>query len=87
MKQRGARAATRAWQRITRTGNPGFLMRILLHDYNYYNKYINKSSKRKHIKEGHINNKDSKGRYIKEKAYIKKKEEDIYNISNKEQRA
>jgi hypothetical protein len=53
---------------------------------NHYNRYIDKGSKGRHIEEGHIDNKDSEGRYIKEKAYIKE-EEDIYNISNREQGA
>jgi hypothetical protein len=34
IKQRCARAATRAWQRITRIGNPCFLMRNRQHAHN-----------------------------------------------------
>jgi len=31
---------------------------------NHYNRYIDKGSKGRHIEEGHIDNKDSEGRYI-----------------------
>jgi hypothetical protein len=45
-----------------------------------HSKYIDEGSRGGHIEEGHIDDDDSEGGYIKEKAYIKEEEEDIYGV-------
>jgi hypothetical protein len=52
--------------------------------------HIDEGSGGGHTKEGLIDNKDSKGGYIKEEAYVKEEEgeeEDIYDVSNREREA
>jgi hypothetical protein len=45
-----------------------------------YNRHIDRGSGGGHIKEGYIDDDDSKRGYTKEEAYIKEEEEDIYRV-------
>jgi hypothetical protein len=49
-----------------------------------HSRHIDKGSRGGHIEEGHIDDNDSEGGYIKEKAYIKEEEEDIYRMLDRE---
>jgi hypothetical protein len=49
-----------------------------------HGRHIDEGSRGGHIEEGHTDDDNSEGGYIKEKAYIKEEEEDIYRVLDRE---
>jgi hypothetical protein len=52
-----------------------------------YSGHTDEGSGGGHTEEGHIDDEDSEGGYIKEEAYIEEEEEDIYDVSDREREA
>ena len=56
-------------------------------DDDNYSGHTDEGSGGGHTKEGHTDDEDSEGGYIKEEAHIKEEEEDIYDVSDREREA